>query len=97
MLLKHFVCWRPNNVRMGYAYSKWAGSFVATRMSALGQKQTSAHVLVMSALPPKADTAERPRGVRLKFALALVHDERGDFNRIGKDHVGTVAHHASSD
>ena len=27
-------------------------------MSALGQKQTSAHVRVMSALPPKADIAE---------------------------------------
>jgi hypothetical protein len=28
-------------------------------MSALGQKQTSARVRVMSALPPKADIAER--------------------------------------
>src|SRR6516225_5168608 len=28
-------------------------------MSALGQKQTSAHVRVMSALPPKADIGER--------------------------------------
>ena len=27
-------------------------------MSALGQKQTSAHVSVMSALPPKADIAQ---------------------------------------
>ena len=30
--------------------------FSATPMSALGQKQTSAPVRVMSALPPKADT-----------------------------------------
>jgi hypothetical protein len=33
-------------------------------MSALGQKQTSAHVRVMSALPPKADIAEHRRHVR---------------------------------
>jgi hypothetical protein len=31
-------------------------------MSALGQKQTSAHVRVMSALPPKADILERDNG-----------------------------------
>ena len=30
-------------------------------MSALGQKQTSAHVRVMSALPPKADIGTGPR------------------------------------
>ena len=34
-------------------------------MSALGQQQTSVHVRVMSALPPKADIAERGRHVRL--------------------------------
>ena len=33
-------------------------------MSALGQKRTSAHVRVMSALPPKADIAGRDRDVR---------------------------------
>jgi len=33
-------------------------------MSALGQKQTSAHVRGMSALPPKADIAERDHHVR---------------------------------
>jgi len=33
-------------------------------MSALGQKQTLAHVRVMSALPPKADIAEGDRHVR---------------------------------
>jgi hypothetical protein len=33
-------------------------------MSALGQKQTSAHVRVMSALPPKAGIAERRCHVR---------------------------------
>ena len=32
-------------------------------MSALGQKQTSAHGRVMSALPPKADIAECERHV----------------------------------
>src|SRR5262249_23511564 len=34
-------------------------------MSALGQKQTSAHVRVMSAIPPKADIARRGRKVRV--------------------------------
>jgi hypothetical protein len=33
-------------------------------MSALGQKQTSAHVRVMSALPPKADMDHYCRDVR---------------------------------
>src|SRR6516162_8939639 len=33
-------------------------------MSALGQKQTSAHVRVMSALPPKADIPRHERHVR---------------------------------
>src|SRR6516225_10397029 len=33
-------------------------------MSALGQKQTSAHVRVMSALPPKADIGTQSRNVR---------------------------------
>jgi len=32
--------------------------------SAVGQKRTSGHVRVMSALPPKADIAERDRDVR---------------------------------
>ena len=33
-------------------------------MSALDQKQTSAHVRVMSAIPPKADIGTQPRDVR---------------------------------
>jgi hypothetical protein len=33
-------------------------------MSALGQKQTLEHLRAMSALPPKADIAERDRHVR---------------------------------
>ena len=33
-------------------------------MSALGHKQTSAHVRVMSALPPKADIDQHGRDVR---------------------------------
>src|SRR5262249_9354453 len=35
------------------------------RMSALGQKRTSEHVRVMSALPPKADMDQHGRNVRL--------------------------------
>ena len=38
--------------------------FVATAMSALGQKQTSAPVRMMSALPPKADIGTLLRNVR---------------------------------
>jgi hypothetical protein len=37
------------------------------------------------------------RFAAVQLALAPVHDERGDFARIGKDHVGTVARHASFD
>jgi hypothetical protein len=33
-------------------------------MSALGQKQTSAHARVMSAIPPKADIGTQPQNVR---------------------------------
>jgi hypothetical protein len=33
-------------------------------MSALGHKRTSAHVRVMSALPPKADMGQHARDVR---------------------------------
>ena len=33
-------------------------------MSALGQKRTSEHVRVMSALPPKAEIEAQPRNVR---------------------------------
>jgi hypothetical protein len=36
----------------------------STPMSALGQKQKSAHVSVMSALPPKADIGTKLRDVR---------------------------------
>ena len=35
-------------------HSKWAGSFVATRMSALGHKLTFCEVQTLSALPPIA-------------------------------------------
>ena len=43
-------------------------------MSALGQKRTSGHVRVMSALPPKADIAERNWDVRFvpKADMALI-------------------------
>ena len=40
-------------------------------MSALGQKQTSEHVRVMSALPPIADIAERNRHVRFVLEAAI--------------------------
>src|SRR5262249_30980189 len=44
-------------------------------MSAMGQKQTSAHVRVMSALPPKADIGTQPRNVcfvpKADFATSL--------------------------
>jgi hypothetical protein len=36
-------------------------------MSALGQKQTSAHVRVMSALPPKADIRCKNKNSRVSF------------------------------
>jgi hypothetical protein len=48
---------------MGLAVSLH-GSNPNSLMSDLGQKRTSAHVRVMSALPPKADIAERDRHVR---------------------------------
>src|SRR5262249_4151614 len=43
------------DVRSGHrsGFNRDTGS--GLRMSAMGQKQTSAHVCVMSALPPKAD------------------------------------------
>jgi len=40
------------------------GSNPELLMSALGQKRTLAHILVMSALPPKADIAEHHPNVR---------------------------------
>jgi hypothetical protein len=44
-------------------------------MSALGQKRTSGHVRVMSALPPKADIAERECHVRFvpKADIGSIH------------------------
>jgi len=46
-------------------------------MSALGQKRTLEHVRVMSALPPKADIAERPPWFKPIALLAARrwHDE----------------------
>src|SRR5215472_15402633 len=54
------------------------GSNPQGRMSALGQKQTSAHVRVMSALPPKADIGTQSWNVRfvpkadIRTALSVV-------------------------
>ena len=52
----------------------------AGEMSAMGQKQTSANVWMMSALPPKADIVGRPLHVRfvpiadIQASLALLRD-----------------------
>jgi len=63
-------------------------------MSALGQKQTSAHVRVMFALPPKADILRHwavrpkiPKPARLKILPEPERDEgqdRDDVKRNGK-------------
>ena len=47
-------------------------------MSALGQKQTSAHVRVMSALPPKVDigTGHEQRETVFKLAAALTRQDQ---------------------
>jgi hypothetical protein len=42
-------------------------------MSALGQKQTLAHVSVMSALPPKADIRERGIAVFTRGVMPTKH------------------------
>ena len=64
---------RPGPRRMGRDYiatnemgfgDKLHSSNSERPMSALGQKQTSAHVRVMSALPPKADIGTQSRNVR---------------------------------
>ena len=49
-----------------------------TGMSALGQKQTSAHVRVMSALPPKVDigTGHEQRETVFKLAAALTRQDQ---------------------
>src|SRR6516225_7053625 len=54
---------RPRSTNGGRS-SKRRESRRSEEMSALGQKQTSGHVRVMSALPPKADIAEGNRDVR---------------------------------
>jgi len=46
---------------------------VGLAMSALGQKQTSAHVRAMSALPPKADMNQHSRDVRFVPKADQVH------------------------
>jgi hypothetical protein len=76
-------------------------------MSALGQKQTSDWRLLMSALPPKADIVRRGGNVRFvpeadiansgSLSLALGGNESANLTRVGKDHVRTVTHHASTD
>ena len=49
--------------RNGVRGVKLQGNNREPSMSALGHKRTSAHIRVMSALPPKADIAERDRHV----------------------------------
>jgi hypothetical protein len=51
----------PRNGVQGFSVQ---GSNPEPLMSALGQKQTSRCEIAMSALPPKADIAERDRNVR---------------------------------
>jgi hypothetical protein len=45
-------------------------------MSALGQKQTSAHVRLVSALPPKADMDQSGRDVRLAPQPDIIATQR---------------------
>ena len=54
-------------------------------VSALDQKQTLAHVGVMSALPPKADIAERARDVRFvpKADIARAGGSASSRERLG--------------
>ena len=52
-------------------------NFSPARMSALGQKQTSAHVRVMSALPPKADIHRISPGPHAGSESAADLNERG--------------------
>ena len=70
---KHFLLPRELAVAVATRYSA-----VRLEMSALGQKQTSERVRVMSALPPKADIAERRWDVRFvpKADIAASFDHR---------------------
>ena len=57
-------------------------------MSALGQKQTLAHVRVMSALPPKADLDQYGRDVRFvpkADFVELLDDFVGDREQLSWD------------
>src|SRR5215469_16809109 len=57
-------------------------------MSALGQKRTLQCILVMSALPPKADIAERDRHVRFV--------PKADILRCGRDWRYSITSSASN-
>jgi hypothetical protein len=50
---------------------------IELRMSALGQKQTSAHVRIMSALPPKADIRRQRAPVAEERRMSLSNPFRG--------------------
>jgi hypothetical protein len=47
-------------------------------MSALGQKQTLQRILLMSALPPKADIGTQPVNVRFVPKADILHCGKAD-------------------
>ena len=66
-------------------------------MSALGQKQTSEHVRVMSALPPKADIVDAMRKVRFvpKADMVAFPNRRPLYSRKQTSELGPVTNSSS--
>ena len=62
-------------------------------MSALGQKQTSEHDWIMSALPPKADITEH--GSNVRFVPKAVSRSVSKFNEL-ESHSGTPVSRSAS-
>ena len=60
----HYVAMNAMSEIFGVRTVTWVTYQGKSPMSALGQKQTLAHVCVMSALPPKADIGTQPWHVR---------------------------------
>src|SRR6516225_11433296 len=72
-VLQYALHWRRRVLSLGLTrtldnqqvrFGRFADMRPPQVMSALGQKQTSEHVRVMSALPPKADIGTQSRNVR---------------------------------
>src|SRR5262245_50855815 len=63
-------------------------------MSALGQKQTSLHVRVMSALPPKADIGTQSWNVRFVPKADISDSALNEFQEVLVDRVGVGGEHA---